>query len=74
MLLILQVSLSPVDRTVKFDTLERLKTPSLPSKRRGTPSLTADRYCGLRGRIKKPTYERATIYERLRELPDLDTP
>ncbi|MCK5584990.1 O-antigen ligase family protein [Candidatus Bipolaricaulota bacterium] len=36
--------------------------------------LTAVRYAELRGQIEKLTYERATIYERLRKLPAPDTP
>ena len=43
MLLILQVYLSSVNRTVKFDTLERLKTPLLPLMRRETSSPLQDR-------------------------------
>jgi len=37
-------------------------------------AITPERYSELRGQIEKLTYERATILERLRELPEFITP
>lgn len=65
MLLILQVSCRQ-NCEVRYPRASQDAVASIEAE---GDAFTADRYCGLRGRIKKPTYERATIYEQLRELP-----
>lgn len=56
------------------EVIDQLLAKARAAFESGGGVLTAVRYAELRGQIEKLTYERATIYERLRKLPAPDTP
>ena len=57
-----------------FEIIEKMLADTRKAIDVAGDAITAERYGELRGRIDKLTYERATIIERLRELPEPVTP
>jgi O-antigen ligase len=57
-----------------LEMIEKMLTDSRKAIEVAGDAITAERYSELRGRIEKLVYERATLIERLRELPGPVTP